>query len=98
MWAETKGATKIRLGVRTNNKKAIKFYKCVGFEVAHYEMEKLIKWKVKKSDHSRSYFFKSCWNFSFACSSEKLFASFKNAKSSDFLPEDIISLTKENPL
>ena len=39
-WAKSKKATKVRLGVRKNNKKAIRLYKKLGFEVKHYEMEK----------------------------------------------------------
>lgn len=38
-WSKSKKATKIRLGVRINNKKAINLYKKLGFEIKHYEME-----------------------------------------------------------
>ena len=41
-WSKSKEATKIRLGVRVNNKKAISLYKKIGFKIKHYEMEKAI--------------------------------------------------------
>ena len=41
-WSKSKKATKIRLGVRMNNKKAINLYKKIGFGIKHYEMEKAI--------------------------------------------------------
>lgn len=42
-WAKSKKATKMRLGVRINNKKAISLYKKLGFKIKHYEMEKELK-------------------------------------------------------
>lgn len=39
---KNKKVKKIRLGVRTNNEKAINLYKKLGFAVKNYEMEKLI--------------------------------------------------------
>jgi len=39
-WSKSKKATKIRLSVRVNNKKAISLYKKIGFGIKHYEMEK----------------------------------------------------------
>ena len=39
-WSKSKKATKIRLGVKINNKKAISLYKKFGFDIKHYEMEK----------------------------------------------------------
>ncbi len=42
-WSKLKNATKIRLGLRMNNKKAINLYKKIGFEIKHYEMEKKLK-------------------------------------------------------
>ena len=41
-WSKSKKATKIRLGVRMKNKKAINLYKKIGFGIKHYEMEKAI--------------------------------------------------------
>lgn len=41
-WSKSKKATRVRLGVRVNNKKAIDLYKKIGFEIKHYEMEKEI--------------------------------------------------------
>jgi len=41
-WSKSKKATKIRLGVRMNNRKAISLYKKIGFDIKHYEMEKTI--------------------------------------------------------
>lgn len=40
--AKEKGIKKVRLGVRKNNIKAIKIYKKIGFDIAHYEMERII--------------------------------------------------------
>ena len=42
-WAKRKGANKLRLGVRINNKNAIKMYQKIGFEIKYYEMDKKIK-------------------------------------------------------
>jgi ribosomal protein S18 acetylase RimI-like enzyme len=39
-WSKSKKATRIRLGVRINNKKAIKLYNKIGYQIKHYEMEK----------------------------------------------------------
>jgi ribosomal protein S18 acetylase RimI-like enzyme len=41
-WSKSKKAKSIRLGVRTNNKKAIQLYKKIGFQTHYYEMEKNI--------------------------------------------------------
>jgi len=38
-WSKSKKATRIRLGVRVNNKKAIGLYEKLGYKVKHYEME-----------------------------------------------------------
>jgi ribosomal protein S18 acetylase RimI-like enzyme len=38
-WSKSKRATRIRLGVRVNNKKAIGLYEKLGYEIKHYEME-----------------------------------------------------------
>jgi len=40
--SKKKRIKKIGLGVRINNIKAIKFYKKMGFKIAHYEVEKLL--------------------------------------------------------
>ena len=42
-WSRLKKARIIRLGVSIQNKKAIKLYKKIGFEIKHYEMEKRVR-------------------------------------------------------
>jgi len=39
---KNKKATKVRLGLRTKNKKALKLYKKLGFKIKYYEMERKI--------------------------------------------------------
>src|SRR3989344_6720096 len=39
-WSKLKKAKIVRLCVSVNNKKAMKFYKKIGFKIKHFEMEK----------------------------------------------------------
>ena len=42
-WSKLKKAKIMRLGVNVNNKKAMKLYNKIGFEIKHYEMEKRLR-------------------------------------------------------
>jgi|SRR3989344_642105 len=42
-WSKLKKAKIMRLGVNVNNKKAMKLYNKIGFEIKHYEMKKRLR-------------------------------------------------------
>ena len=42
-WSKLKKAKIMRLGVNVNNKKAMKLYNKIGFQIKHFEMEKRVR-------------------------------------------------------